>query len=89
MFKSIQLRIMAATTLLMIVIIGVVTLMWAGNENYLHRQQKEKELQALVFALSDSWVSEIVDRNWGQMRLTIDILMQIFDYYFVVNCTLL
>ena len=75
-FKSIQLRIMTATTLLTIVIIGVVTFMWAGNENYLHRQQKEKELQALVFALSDSWVSEIVDRNWGQMRLTIDILMQ-------------
>ncbi len=67
---------MTATTLLIVIIIGVVILLWAGNENYLHRQQKEKELQGLVFALSDSWVSEIVDRNWGQMRLTIDILMQ-------------
>jgi len=67
---------MTATTLLIVIIIGVVVLLWAGNENYLYRQQKEKELQALVFALSDTWVSQIVDQNWAQMRLTVNILMQ-------------
>lgn len=67
---------MTATTLLIVLIIFVVMLLWAGNENYLHRQQKQKELQALVFALSDSWVSELANQNWGQMRLTINTLMQ-------------
>lgn len=75
-FRSIHTRIMTATTLLIVVIIGSVVWLWAKNESHLYRQQKRREAQSLVVALANAWTNELTDQNWSQIRLGLTLLME-------------
>src|SRR4028118_1540322 len=75
-FRSIRIRIMTATTLLIVVIVGVVVWSWASNESDVYREQQRQEAQTLGIALSNAWTNELVDQNWSQIRLGINLLLK-------------
>jgi class 3 adenylate cyclase/HAMP domain-containing protein len=76
LFRSIRTRIMAATTLLIVAIVSVVVWSWAKNESELYYEQKWQEAQTLAVALSNAWTNELVDQNWGQIRLGVNLLLR-------------
>jgi class 3 adenylate cyclase/HAMP domain-containing protein len=67
---------MTATTLLIVVIVGVVVWSWASNESDVYREQQRQEAQTLGIALSNAWTNELVDQNWSQIRLGINLLLK-------------
>lgn len=67
---------MTATTLLIVVIVGIVVWSWASNESEVYREQKWQEAQTLSVALSNAWTNELVDQNWSQIRLGINLLLK-------------
>ncbi|MBD1877597.1 HAMP domain-containing protein [Coleofasciculus sp. FACHB-T130] len=75
-FRSIHTRIMTATTLLIVAIVGSVVWLWAKNERQLYREQKRREVQQLAIALSNTWTNELEDQNWGQIRLGFNLLLK-------------
>lgn len=75
-FRSIRIQIMAATTLLIMLIVGLVVWRWASTESELYREQKWQEAQTLAVALSNTWTNELVDQNWSQIRLGINLLLR-------------
>lgn len=75
-FRSIRVRIMTATTLLIVLIVGLVVWRWASTESELYRQQKWQEAKTLAVALSNTWTNELVDQNWSQIRLGINLLLR-------------
>ena len=75
-FRSIRIRIMTATTLLILVIVSAVVWRWASNESELYRAQKWQEAQTLAVALSNTWTNQLVDQNWSQIRLGINLLLK-------------
>ena len=91
LFHSIRTQIMTATTLLIVVIVGAVVWSWAKNESDVYRQQKRQEAQTLAIALSNAWTNELVDQNWGQIRLALNLLLRRnseFVYIFVSDARL-
>jgi class 3 adenylate cyclase/HAMP domain-containing protein len=91
LFHSIRTQIMTATTLLIVVIVGAVVWSWANNESDVYRQQKRQEAQTLAIALSNAWTNELVDQNWGQIRLALNLLLRRnseFVYIFVSDTRL-
>jgi class 3 adenylate cyclase/HAMP domain-containing protein len=76
LFHSIRIRIMTATTLLIVAIIGSVVWRWAKNESEVYREQKRQEAQLLAIALSNAWTNELIDQNWGQIRLGLNLLLR-------------
>lgn len=75
-FRSIHIQIMTATTLLIVLIVGLVVWRWASTESELYRQQKWQEAKTLSVALSNTWTNELVDQNWSQIRLGINLLLR-------------
>lgn len=75
-FRSIHVRIMTATTLLIVLIVSLVVWRWASNESELYREQKWQAAQTLAVALSSTWTNELVDQNWSQIRLGINLLLK-------------
>lgn len=75
-FRSIRIQIMTATTLLIMLIVGLVVWRWASTERELYRQQKWQEARTLAVALSSTWTNELVDQNWSQIRLGINLLLR-------------
>ncbi|MGB5959531.1 MAG: adenylate/guanylate cyclase domain-containing protein [Coleofasciculaceae cyanobacterium] len=67
---------MTATTLLIMLIVGLVVWRWASTERELYRQQKWQEARTLAVALSSTWTNELVDQNWSQIRLGINLLLR-------------
>ncbi|MEO8892095.1 MAG: adenylate/guanylate cyclase domain-containing protein, partial [Coleofasciculaceae cyanobacterium] len=67
---------MTATTLLIVLIVGLVVWRWASTESELYRQQKWQEAKTLSVALSNTWTNELVDQNWSQIRLGINLLLR-------------
>lgn len=76
LFRSIRTRIMAATILLIMTIVGAVVWSWTKNESESYRSSEEEEVQTLAAALSSAWTNALVDQNWGQIRLNINLLLQ-------------
>lgn len=74
--RSIRIQIMTATTLLIVLIVGLVVWRWASTESELYRQQKWQEAKTLSVALSNTWTNELVDQNWSQIRLGINLLLR-------------
>lgn len=90
-FRSIRIQIMTATILLIVLIVGLVVWRWASTERELYRQQKWQEAQTLAVALSNTWTNELVDQNWSQIRLGINLLVrsnQEFVYILVSDARL-
>jgi class 3 adenylate cyclase/HAMP domain-containing protein len=91
LFRSIRTRILTATTVLIVAIVGAVVWSWAHNESEVYYQQKWQEAQILSVALSNAWTNELVDQNWGQIRLGINLLLRRnpeFVYIFVSDARL-
>ncbi len=76
LFHSIRTRIMTATTLLIVAIVGTVVWSWAKNESDVYYEQKRQEAQTLAVALSNAWTNELVDQNWSQIRLGLNLLLR-------------
>ncbi|MEC4891530.1 MAG: adenylate/guanylate cyclase domain-containing protein [Oscillatoria sp. PMC 1050.18] len=74
LFRSIHTRIMTATTLLIVAIVGAVVLLWVKEVNYVYRQQKRKQAQQMVVALANAWVNALVEESWSQIRLNVNLL---------------
>ncbi|MBW4650162.1 MAG: HAMP domain-containing protein [Kastovskya adunca ATA6-11-RM4] len=82
---------MTATTLLIIVIIGITVWLWVKSEQDLYRYSKRKEVQLLAAALASAWTNELVDQNWGQIRQGLNLLLrrnQDFVYILVSDARL-
>ena len=76
LFRSIRTRIMTATTLLIVVVVSAVVWRWAENESEVYRSSKRQEAQTLGVALSSAWTNELIDQNWGRIRLGLNLLLK-------------
>lgn len=91
LFRSIRLRIMAATTLLIVVIVSAVVWSWATNESEAYRSLERRHAQTLAVALSNAWTNELENQNWSQIRLGLNLLLKrnlSFVYIFVSDVRL-
>jgi adenylate cyclase len=75
-FRSIRTRIMAATTFLILMIVSAVVWSWAKNESEVYRSSERQEAQTLAVALSNAWTNELVDQNWSQIRLGLNLMLR-------------
>ena len=76
-FVSIRVRLMIATTLLIVSIVGAVVWLWATTERDLIRtQMMTNQARSLVSGLAKTSWGLIQDNNWSQERLNLDMLMQ-------------
>jgi class 3 adenylate cyclase len=86
-FVSIRVRLMAATALLIIAIVGAVSWLWATTERDLIRAQfMTEQAKSLVSGLAKTNWGLVLDNNWGQLRMNLDLMMQEhpeFVYIFV------
>ncbi|MEW6496752.1 MAG: hypothetical protein AB1589_30150, partial [Cyanobacteriota bacterium] len=76
LFRSIRIRIMAATTLLIVVIVSAVVWSWATNESEVYRTSERQQAQTLAVALSNAWTNELENQNWSQIRLGLNLLLE-------------
>ena len=74
-FRSIQMEIATATALLIIAIVSSIVWMWVKSESDFYSQQKQEEAELLAVALAGSWVNELLEENWNQIRVGIDLLV--------------
>ena len=74
-FRSIQMEIATATTLLIVAIVSSIVWMWVKSESDFYRQHKQEEAELLAVALADSWLNELIEENWNQIRVGIDLLV--------------
>jgi class 3 adenylate cyclase len=75
-FHSIRRRIMAATTFLILVIVTAVVWSWAKNESEVYRFSERQQAQTLAISLSNAWTNELVDQNWSQIRLGLNLMLR-------------
>ena len=68
-------RLTAATTLLIVAIVAVVVWQWTAAERRLVRSQKREEARALAMAMADMLMNELDDENWGQVRVSTELLL--------------
>ncbi|NET05643.1 MAG: adenylate/guanylate cyclase domain-containing protein [Symploca sp. SIO2B6] len=67
---------MVATLLLILAIVGVVVWTWADDVRDVYYRQTQREARMIATALSNAWTNELVNQNWGQIRLGINLLLQ-------------
>lgn len=85
-FRSIRTRIITTTTLLLLALIGAVVSVWAKSESDLYYQEKILEANTFSKVLAFTLSNELVEENWSQIRLNLDLLLkenQEFVYVFV------
>ncbi|MBD2593306.1 HAMP domain-containing protein [Nostoc spongiaeforme FACHB-130] len=76
-FRSIRTRIMTATTLLSVALVGAVVLVWAKTESTLYREQKLNEARFMSRVLGTStFANHLEERNWSQMRLNLNVMLR-------------
>ncbi|HLO51264.1 MAG TPA: adenylate/guanylate cyclase domain-containing protein [Kamptonema sp.] len=76
LFHSIHTRIMTATTLLIVSIVGAVVWFSAVNEGERYREQKLASANSLAVALANLSTRELVVQNWSTIRLNLDLLLK-------------
>jgi class 3 adenylate cyclase len=67
---------MTATTLLIVAIVGAVVWSWEKIEGDDLREQTRQQAQTLAVALSNALTNELVDQNWGQIRLGLNLMLR-------------
>lgn len=67
---------MAATTFLIVVIVTAVVWSWAKNESEVYRSSERQQAQTLAISLSNAWTNELVDQNWSQIRLGLNLMLR-------------
>ncbi|MCD8489782.1 MAG: HAMP domain-containing protein [Desertifilum sp.] len=75
-FRSIRTRIMSATTLLIVAIVGSLVWTWIAAEREVFNQQAREEAEMLAVVMADAWVNELFTQNWSQIRVGINVMMQ-------------
>ncbi|MEA5564774.1 adenylate/guanylate cyclase domain-containing protein [Anabaena sp. UHCC 0399] len=75
-FRSIRTRIMATTTLLLLTVIGAIVSVWAKSESHLYQQESVQDANSFASVLTYTLGDELVEENWSQIRLTLDVLLQ-------------
>ncbi|MBD2388009.1 adenylate/guanylate cyclase domain-containing protein [Cylindrospermum sp. FACHB-282] len=74
--RSIRTQIMASTTLLILALVGAVVTVWAKSESNLYYREKVREASFFSKVLSYSYVNELAEGNWSQIRLNIDMMLK-------------
>ncbi len=74
-FHSIRTRLMFATTLLIVLVVGAVVWMWTSNERAIYREQKEAEARSFALVLATAFMNELDDENWSQVRIAAEVLL--------------
>ena len=68
-------RLATATALLVVTIVAVVVWQWTSSERTLVREQKRAEARSLATAMADLLMNELDDENWGQIRVSTELLL--------------
>jgi adenylate cyclase len=68
-------RLGAATTLLVVALVLAVVWQWTSTERQIVFAQKQGEARALVIAMSELLLNELEDNNWGQARVSTEVLL--------------
>jgi adenylate cyclase len=76
MFRSIQTRVMTATTLLIVTIVGTGVWAWATTESDFYRQQKRQQVRSLALTIAQSLQIELSEQNWSNMQGRAELLLQ-------------
>ncbi|AFZ23217.1 family 3 adenylate cyclase [Cylindrospermum stagnale PCC 7417] len=79
--RSIRTQIMTSTTLLILTLVGAVVLVWAKSESYLYQQEKLNEARSFSKVLSYTYLNELTEENWSQIRLNLDLLLRENDEF--------
>ncbi len=74
--RSIGTRLMIATTLLIVAVVGVVVWRWTSSERANLRAQKLTEARSFATSLASAYMNELDDDNWSQIRVGADLLLQ-------------
>lgn len=75
-FQSIRTRIMVNTTLLLLTVIGAIVSVWAKSESHLYREENVQDANSFVRVLTYTLGDELIEENWSQIRLTLDVILQ-------------
>ncbi|MCF4970472.1 adenylate/guanylate cyclase domain-containing protein [Nostoc sp. CMAA1605] len=75
-FKSIRTRIMVNTTLLLLTVICAIVSVWAKSESHLYRTENVQDANSFVRVLTYTLGDELIEENWSQIRLTLDVLLR-------------
>ncbi|HTJ44441.1 MAG TPA: adenylate/guanylate cyclase domain-containing protein [Kofleriaceae bacterium] len=74
--RSIGTRLMLATTLLIVAVVGVVVWRWTTSERDNLRSQKRTEARSFATSLASAYMNELDDDNWSQIRVGAELLLQ-------------
>jgi adenylate cyclase len=72
---SLAVRLGVATTLLVVALVLAVVWQWTSTERQIVFAQKQGEARALVIAMSELLLNELEDNNWGQARVSTEVLL--------------
>lgn len=75
-FRSIHTRIVSATTLLIVTIVGSIIWIWAVDEREVYNQQAREEAEMFAVAMANAWTNELLTQNWSQIRIGLNLMMQ-------------
>jgi adenylate cyclase len=75
-FKSIQTRIITAITVLILIVVAAIVWLWATNEMEFYRAQKIQQAESFALAFGQGLQLELGEKNWANMRIKMNLLMQ-------------
>jgi class 3 adenylate cyclase len=73
---SIGTRLMIATALLVVAVVGVVVWRWTTDARATLRAQKRTEARSFAASLASAYMNELDDDNWSQIRVGAELLLQ-------------
>lgn len=85
--RSVGARLMAATTLLVMLILAVVTGLWVQSEQNQVRRLTRQEARAFALAMASAWSNELTDQNWNQIRLQLQRVLERDDDFIYLFLT--
>ena len=74
--RSIGTRLMVATTVLIVAIVTVVVWQWTSAERRVLREQTRQEARAFATTLANTFMNELDDENWNQIRIGAELCRQ-------------
>ncbi len=84
-FGSIRTRLMAATALLVVAVVGAVVLLWTQSVRLNTRARIQREAQSAARLLAIAFMNELDDENWSQIRVGAEVaLAENSQYVYVI-----
>ena len=78
-FRSISARLVATTTMLIVVVIAAIVGLWASTVRSVLRERIQAEGKMLAVALAETEYAMLYDKNTSQLRISIDLTMKNSD----------